>query len=406
MHVVMTLGASMTDLNDGRDCTSIPVLPHVLPDAPETPGDSAQFTTGVLPYQRLEALIGSTIVPDDPLTDGQLQPASLDLRLGDVAWRVRSSFLPGPRSTVEGKLAETAGIMHEIDLAGGAVLERGCVYIIPLQESLRLRVQDELAGLVNPKSSVGRLDIFTRVITDYATEFDRVARGYRGRLYAEVSPRTFSVLVRRGSRLAQLRFRRGTPPLGEERLRQLHNEHGLVDTPDASIRGNTVALTLDLEGAGPDTLVGYRARRNTGVVDVDRRGELEASRFWEPIHAAPNLILDPDQFHILATRERVRVPPDHAAEMAAYDTLVGEFRVHYAGFFDPGFGWSADGGAGAKAVLEVRSHEVPFLLEHGQIMGRLAFERLTERPSVLYGADLGSHYQDQSLALSKHFREG
>ena len=399
----------MTDLNDGRDWTSIPTLPHILPrtpEAPETPSDGAQFTTGVLPYQRLDALIGSAIVPDDPLSDGQLQPASLDLRLGDVAWRVRSSFLPGPRSTVEGKLRQTAGIMHEIDLGPGAVLERGCVYIIPLQESLRLKAQDELAGLVNPKSSIGRLDVFTRVITDYATEFDRVAPGYRGRLYAEVSPRTFSVLVRRGSRLAQLRFRRGTPPLGEEKLRQLHGEHGLVDTPDASIRGNTVALTLDLKGAGPGSLVGFRARRNTGVVDVDSRGELDAASFWEPIPAAPDLILDPDQFHILATRERVRVPPDHAAEMAAYDTLVGEFRVHYAGFFDPGFGWSADGGAGARAVLEVRSHEVPFLLEHGQIMGRLAFERLTERPSILYGADLGSHYQGQSLALSKHFATG
>ncbi len=401
-----TFRNSMTDLIGGRDRVSAPMLPHVLPDATGEVGDGAQFTTGVLPYQRLESLIGSTIVPDDPPAEGQLQPASLDLRLGDVAWRVRSSFLPGPRSTVEGKLAETAGIMHEIDLAGGAVLERGCVYIIPLQESLRLKPQDELAGFVNPKSSVGRLDVFTRVITDYATEFDRVARGYRGRLYAEVSPRTFSVLVRRGSRLAQLRFRRGTPPLGEEKLRQLHNEHGLVDTVDASIRGNTVALTLDLEGAGPGSLVGYRARRNTGVVDVDCRGGLEASLFWEPIHAAANLILNPDEFHILATRERVRVPPDHAAEMAAYDTLVGEFRVHYAGFFDPGFGWSADDGAGAKAVLEVRSHEVPFLLEHGQIMGRLAFERLTERPSVLYGADLGSHYQGQSLALSKHFHAG
>ena len=393
----------MSGVTGGWHRSSAPMLPNVLPDDADDGDERAQFTTGVLPYQRLRPLIGSTVVSDDPLAHGQLQPASLDLRLGDVAWRVRSSFLPGPNSTVESKLKQIAGIMHEIDLAPGAVLERGCVYIIPLQESIRLKAHDELAGFVNPKSSIGRLDVFTRVITDGATEFDRVARGYRGPLYAEVSPRTFSVLVRRGSRLAQLRFRRGTPPLGEDRLRQLHDKHGLVDTPEASIRGSTVALTLDLKGEGPGSLVGYRARRNTGIVDVDCKGELEAARFWEPIHAAANMILDPDEFHILATRERVRVPPDHAAEMAAYDTLVGEFRVHYAGFFDPGFGWSADGSAGAKAVLEVRSHEVPFLLEHGQTMGRLAFERLTERPSILYGADLGSHYQDQSLALSKHF---
>ncbi|MCE2519759.1 MAG: 2'-deoxycytidine 5'-triphosphate deaminase [Alphaproteobacteria bacterium] len=392
----------MTNSKGGQSRTSAPLLPHVLPESADTTG--AHFTTGVLPCQHLEGLLGSTIRLDDPLADGQLQPASLDLRLGDVAWRVRSSFLPGSRSSVKGKLAETEGIMHEIDLADGAVLERGCVYIIPLQESLRLRQQDELVGLVNPKSSIGRLDVFTRIITDCATQFDRVERGYRGPLYAEVSPRTFSVLVRRGSRLVQLRFRRGTPPLGEERLRTLHNEHGLVDTPDASIRGNTVLLTLDLEGSGPESLVGYRARRNSGVVDIDCKGELDADPFWEPIYACANLILDPDEFHILATRERVRVPPDHAAEMEAYDTVFGEFRVHYAGFFDPGFGWSVQGRSGAKAVLEVRSHEVPFLLEHGQIIGRLAFERLTERPSVLYGPDLGSHYQGQSLALSKHFK--
>ena len=366
-----------------------------------------EFTTGVLPFQRLNRLIGNTILVDDPLAEDQIQPSSLDLRLGGVAWRVRSSFLPGPGATVRGKLDETQGIMHEIDLESGAVLERGCVYIIPLQEEVRLRSQDELVGFANPKSSVGRLDVFTRVITDYATEFDRVAKGYRGRLYAEVSPRTFSVLVRRGSRLAQIRFRRGTPPLGEQRLWNLHEEHGLVDTTEAetSIRGNSVAVTLDLEGAGSDSPVGYRAKRNTGIVDVDRKGALDPHRYWDPIHADRNLILDPNEFYILATRERVKVPPDHAAEMAAYDTLVGEFRVHYAGFFDPGFGWSPDGGAGSRAVLEVRSHEVPFMLEHGQTMGRLRYERLTERPDALYGRELGSHYQGQSLALSKHFRK-
>ena len=195
------------------------------------------------------------------------------------------------------------------------------------------------------------------------------------------------------------------PPLGELRLRNLHSEHGLVDTPEgeASIRGNSIAVTLDLEGSKPGSLVGYRAKRNAGIIDIDRKGMLDPAQFWEPIHACASLILDPNEFYILATRERVRVPPDHAAEMAAYDTLVGEFRVHYAGFFDPGFGWSPDGSAGSRAVLEVRSHEVPFLLEHGQTMGRLHYERLTERPKALYGAEHGSHYQGQSLALSKHF---
>ncbi len=379
-----------------------PVLPHVLAEIAGD-GEADAHSTGVLPFQHLKGLVGAAIRSEEPLADDQLQPASLDLRLGGKAWRVRSSFLPGSHSTVEAKLGKTGGFMHEIDLEKGAVLERGCVYIIPLQEEVRLRAQDELTGFANPKSSIGRLDVFTRVITDHATEFDRVTPGYKGRLFAEVSPRTFSVLVRRGSRLAQLRFRRGAPPLGEDRLRDLHREHHLVSTPEALIRGNSVAVTLDLEGSGPGSVIGYRARRNAGIVDVDRKGGLDPDEFWEPLRAGSGLILDPDEFYILATRERVSVPPDHAAEMAAYDTLVGEFRVHYAGFFDPGFGWSPDGAAGSKAVLEVRSHEVPFLLEHGQVMGRLRYERLTERPAALYGADLGSHYQGQSLALSKHF---
>ena len=363
------------------------------------------FSTGVLPSQRLREMIGRDILIDEPLDDDQIQPSSIDLRLGDVAWRVRASFLPGPNATVEGKLRDLG--MHQIDLRVGAVLERGCVYIVPLLESVRFT--GDLAGVANPKSSTGRLDIFTRVIADYATEFDRVTKGHRGRLYAEVSPRTFSVVVRRGSRLAQLRLRRGTPVFGEDTLERLQQQYRLVDTIEGerSIRKDSIAFTLDLEGTGPDSLVGYRAKQHTDVIDVDRKAALDPDLFWEPIHArpGPGLILNPDDFYILATRERVKVPPEHAAEMVAYDTLIGEFRVHYAGFFDPGFGWSANDDAGSRAVLEVRSHEVPFLLEHGQIVGRLRYERLTETPDKLYGADLGSHYQGQALALSKHFRK-
>ena len=363
------------------------------------------FSTGVLPSQRLRDMVGSDILIDEPLDDDQIQPSSIDLRLGDVAWRVRASFLPGPRSTVEGKLRELG--MHRIDLTEGAVLERGCVYIVPLLESVRFT--GDLAGVANPKSSTGRLDIFTRIITDYATEFDRVPRGHKGRLYAEVSPRTFSVVVRRGSRLAQLRMRRGSPQFGETTLKRLHEQYRLVDTLEGerSIRDDSIAFTLDLEGTGPGSLVGYRAKQHTDVIDVDRKAALDPDLFWEPIHAraGEGLILNPNDFYILATRERVKVPPEHAAEMVAYDTLIGEFRVHYAGFFDPGFGWSAADDAGSRAVLEVRSHEVPFLLEHGQIVGRLRYERLTEVPDKLYGADLGSHYQGQALALSKHFRK-
>jgi len=366
----------------------------------------AGYTTGVLPSQRLREMIGADILVDAPPDADQVQPSSLDLRLGDVAWRVRASFLTGARATVEGKIRELG--MHRIDLGEGAVLERGCVYIVPLLESLRLPA--DIAGIANPKSSTGRLDIFTRIITDYGTEFDRIPKGYKGRLYAEVSPRTFSVVVRRGSRLCQLRLRRGSPQFGKETLERLHERYRLVDTPEgaASIREDSIAFTLDLEAGGAGTLVGYKAKQHADVIDVDQKGVLDPEDFWEQIHARPGqgLILNPDDFYILATRERVKVPPGHAAEMVAYDTLVGEFRVHYAGFFDPGFGWSPNDDAGSRAVLEVRSHEVPFLLEHGQIMGRLRYERLTQVPDKLYGSDLGSHYQGQALALSKHFRRG
>ncbi len=377
-------------------------IPGLVSEEVQTGG----FTTGVLPSQRIRDLVGRDVLTENALDDDQIQPSSIDLRLGDVAWRVRSSFLPGPKATVEGKLHDLG--MHRINLSEGAVLERGCVYIVPLQEAVRLT--GEIAGVANPKSSTGRLDIFTRVITDYATEFDRVPKGYKGKLYAEVSPRTFSVVVRRGSRLCQLRLRRGSPVFGESKLKELHERYRLVDTPEGAetIRDDSIAFSLDLQGEGAGFLVGYRAKQHTDVIDVDRKAVLDPADFWEPIHErrGEGLILNPDDFYILATRERVKVPPDHAAEMVAYDTLVGEFRVHYAGFFDPGFGWSPDDNAGSHGVLEVRSHEVPFLLEHGQIMGRLRYERLIDVPDMLYGADLGSHYQGQSLALSKHFRAG
>jgi len=328
-----------------------------------------------------------------------VQPASLDLRLGDIAYRVRASFLPGAQTMVADRLQHVK--LHEFSLGAGAVLETGCVYIVPLMESLKLPA--DIAAAANPKSSTGRLDVFTRLITDRAREFDTIAAGYSGPLYLEISPRTFPVLVRSGSRLTQMRFRRGEARLDDKALLALHRSDGLVDgVPSLS---NGVMLTIDLGGMG-DGIVGFRAKRHTGVIDMDKRAIYEAADFWEPIprHWSSELVLDPDQFYILVSREAVHVPPQYAAEMVPFDPLVGEFRVHYAGFFDPGFGHSEAGGSGSRAVLEVRSHEVPFILEHGQIVGRLVYERLTGIPDKLYGATISSNYQAQGLKLSKHFR--
>ncbi|MCH7793751.1 MAG: 2'-deoxycytidine 5'-triphosphate deaminase, partial [Proteobacteria bacterium] len=286
------------------------------------------------------------------------------------------------------------------------VLERGCVYIVPLMESLRLSKRD--SGVANPKSSTGRLDVFTRLITDHGAEFDRVRPGYEGPLYAEISPRTFSILARRGSRLNQLRLRRGAPTVGEAALKRLNEEVRLVHT-DAGTENfaeGKVTLTVDLKGDSSTEFIGYKARKHTALIDIDKTNHYDAADFWEPIYARADraIILDPDDFHILASREAITVPPDHAAEMVAYDTLVGEFRVHYAGFFDPGFGYEVEGAPGTRAVLEVRSHEVPFVIEHGQTMGRLVYERLTGVPDKIYGAGIGSSYQRQGLTLSKHFK--
>jgi dCTP deaminase len=352
---------------------------------------SATRSTGILADSAIRGLFdGGRLKSEALLDEDQIQPASLDLRLGARAFRVRASFLPGPSNLVADKLDRLK--LHVIDLSEGAVLETGCVYIVPLMESLDL--PPELAASANPKSSTGRLDIFTRVITDRAQEFDKIPAGYCGPLYLEISPRTFPIVVRRGSRLSQIRFRKGNALLVAS------------ETPNVS--GGGIALSIDLKGTGPEGLIGYRGKHHTAVVDVDRKNQHDIFDFWEPLFSRGRneLILDPDEFYILVSREAVHVPPRYAAEMTPFDPLVGEFRVHYAGFFDPGFGHAPAGGSGSRAVLEVRSHEVPFILDHGQIVGRLIYEHMLDAPEGLYGSGLGSNYQAQGLKLSKHFRAG
>lgn len=330
---------------------------------------------GILPAQSIETLIATGAITSDTAFDhDQVQPASLDLRLSDQAWRVRASFLPGRRK-VETRIADVA--MHAIEITdAGVVLEKGCVYIVRLQE--RLKLPQGLIARANPKSSTGRVDVFVRLLTDQGASFDDVAEGYDGPLYMEVAPQTFSILVRPGTRLNQLRLKAGDPPKLETR-----------------------SVGVDLQNGD---IVGFRGRRHAGVVDLDRIDGHDPRDFWEPLSLRRGeLLLDPGEFYILASSDDVEIPVDQAAEMTPIDPSVGEFRVHYAGFFDPGFGTDEAHGAGSKGVLEVRTHDTPFLLEHGQIVARLVYEPLTERPSRLYG-ESGSHYQNQGLKLSKHFK--
>jgi dCTP deaminase len=355
--------------------------------------------TGVLASQQLRAMIadGRISAPTAILSE-QVQPASLDLRLGHIAYRVRASFLSGAGRTVAERLEELE--MHRIDLTSGAVLEKGCVYVVPLME--RLDLPSDVTAVANAKSSTGRLDLLTRTITDQGEEFDRIAPGYTGPLYAEICPRSFSVLVRPGMRLNQIRFRDGQAALDDAALTALHAESPLVD--GEAVISDGLGFSVDLEPS-KGSLVGYRAKPHTGVIDLDLIGHYDPSEYWEEVHTdTGRIILDPGAFYILVSREAVHIPPAYAAEMAPYLAMVGEFRVHYAGFFDPGFGHDAAGGAGSRGVLEVRCHEAPFVLEHGQVVGRLVYEKMDQVPDQLYGAGIASNYQGQGLKLSKHFR--
>ena len=368
---------------------------------------SLSYTTGILPSQKIRELIeNGRLSTPAPIEDGQIQPSSLDLRLGPVGYRMQASFLPGPNATVESRIKDLA--MTRIDLTQPTVFEKGCVYLVPLMEHLNLT--SEFSAKANPKSTTGRLDIFTRLICDGGTEFERVPPGYKGTLYAEVVPRTFTVLVQAGVKLNQLRFIRGCPPPSDTTLQELDAQETLVygegDQPGEALINRGLMVSLNLQGGPKDKIIGYRAKQNTPAIDLLKKEYYDPDEFWEPIMAPRNrrIILNPDDFYILLSKEKVRIPPAYAAEMVAYDPSMGEFRIHYAGFFDPGFGYGASDVKGSHAVLEVRSHEVPFLIEDGQVVGRLIYERLLTHSDKIYGMGIGSSYQGQGLALSKQFK--
>ena len=355
--------------------------------------------TGVLPDSAIREMIRTgTIAADHEVAPAQIQPASLDLRLGSTAYRVRASFLAGKGRRVADRLDDFT--MHEIDLRQGAVLEKDCVYVVPLLE--RLTLPKGVSGAASAKSSIGRLDLLTRIITDHGTEFDRIPDGYDGPLYVEICPQSFSVIARTGQMLNQIIFRLGQTVIDDTALAALHAKTPIV-SGEAMISGG-LGFSVDLKPEA-GTLVGYRAKPHTGVIDLAELAHYDPKDFWEEVHTETGwIILDPGAFYILVSREAIVIPPDHAAEMAPYLAMVGEFRVHYAGFFDPGFGWADAGGEGSRGVLEVRCHEAPFVLEHGQIVGRLVYERMEDVPDALYGREIASNYQGQGLKLSKHFR--
>lgn len=390
----------MATLSTGN--SSLGLFPDVEREAPPP------FTTGVLPAQAIQELMRSgRLMADVPIDDTQIQPASIDLRLGPIAYRVRASFLPGRFATVMDRIR--ALHMADLDLSTPAVLEKGCIYIVPVLE--RVNLPQDMSARANPKSTTGRLDIFTRLITDYGVEFEQVPAGYTGQLYVEVVSRTFTVILGAETKLNQLRFIRGKPGTPDSVVSALHDEEVLVytedDNPAAAQIDKGLKISMSLQGDANSNVVAYKAKKNAPAVDLSKVDFYPPEEFWDAVREPKSkaIILDPGDFYILASKERVRVPPQFAAEMVAFDPSMGEFRIHYAGFFDPGFGYGISDIRGTRAVLEVRAHEVPFLIEDGQIVGRLQYMRLLSRPEKIYGLDIGSSYQCQVLALSKQFKK-
>jgi dCTP deaminase len=385
-------------------------------------GDRGSRKSGVLPSQEIRELISNgKISAQAEITEAQIQPASIDLRLGKVAYQVVASFLPSRDSTI---ITKTQALkVDEIDLTKPAVLRKDCVYIVPLLE--RLSLPADMSGKANPKSTTGRLDIFTRLMTEAEGEFEQVRPGYRGDLYVEIVPRTFSIVVQTGTKLNQLRFWRGKPERDDDELRTLNRKRSLVYYEDANnadwtpddngariVAGEAsiergLRFSVDLRGVEGQGIVAYKAKQGAPEIDLSKVGAYDPGDYWEAITNPPKhrLVLEPGDFYLLASRERVGVPPGYAAEMEQYDPSLGEFSVHYAGFFDPGFGYGTEGEIkGTRAVLEVRAHEVPILLEDRQIVGRLNYYKMANPPEKIYGQGIGSSYQQQGLALSKQFR--
>jgi dCTP deaminase len=377
---------------------------------------SAKRKSGVLSCQELKKAIEEGIITSKaPIDEGQIQPASIDLRLGGKAYALVSSLLPEKGQKVV-EILHTADmygsdlVKYPFDITDGGILERGIVYLIPLMEELKL--PKDVGGKVNPKSTTGRLDIFTRVITDGNPRFDHIDAGYKGKLYLEVMPRSFTIMVKEGLSLAQLRLRNGKCYVDDESLEKLHSKKRLLyigdnHVPPGKVRySHGIFMSMDLQG-DPDGIIGYKAKKNSHVVDLTKRNYYNIDDFWEPIYKNPKrtLILEPEEFYILASREKIRIPPDYAADMAPYEAGFGELRTHYAGFFDPGFGYGASGKIkGTKAVLEVRAHDVPFMIVHGQTFCKLFFEKMMEVPEKVYGPKIGSSYQYQGITLSKQFK--
>ena len=367
--------------------------------------NTTKSAAGVLPVQELRELAaeGRIIVPN-PIREEQYQPASLDLRLGATAHRVQASFLTGPAASVPDKLAELS--MGHLELRQPTILERNCIYLVCLQEMLYL--PETLRGKANPKSTTGRLDVFTRVLTDHGDAFDRIPAGYDGQLWLEIVPRTFPIVVREGDCLTQLRLERGNPRCSDEELRARHEAIGLCRSatrmPGSAVIDDGMHVSARIAGNSPGDVIAWRGRTNAPIIDLSKRNHYQPTDFWEPIVTPPGrrLILDPGHLYLLNSDERLSIPVDLAAEMVPFDPAVGEFRIHYAGFFDPGFGCS-DNQPGTRAVLEVRAHETALSMEDGQRIGRLLYSRMAARPEQVYGSAIGSTYNSQGLALSKQF---
>ena len=353
---------------------------------------------GSLVHEDYNDLFKDNNINCNKYTSSQIQPSSLDLTLSEECYEIEASFL-SPNHNIRDKLNNI--INKKIDLNEVYIFKKNITYIVRLNEKLNLK--NDIFGKCNPKSSTGRLDIFCRAILNFSDEYEKIPLNYNGEIFLEITPRSFNIALIKGDSLNQMRLiYQNHDYVDDESLHNFHNidpiifdEFGNTNVADIS---SGLKISVDLKKINKTSA--YIAKDNAPVLHYDKINSHKVADFWDTIKTKDDyLIIKPGKFYILKSKQKIRIPKTMAGEMKPYDTGIGDFRVHYAGFFDPGFGDPF----GSYAVLEVKTNEVPFILNDGQVIAKIQYEKLNKETKVVYGSNIKSNYQNQELALSKHF---
>jgi len=350
---------------------------------------------GPLVYEDYLSLYNKKKIQSLYFKKSQIQPSSIDLSLSDECYEIKTSFL-SPDSKVRDKLNKIYS--KKINLKTSKIFKKNKTYIVRLNETLHLN--NSISGHCNPKSSTGRLNIFCRTILDYCDEYEKIPKNYNGEIFLEITTRSFDIKISKGDKLNQMRLRKKTNNyLNDKDLKKINKRNALIFTNKKNIIENGLRISVDL--SNDNKICAYVAKKTSLNINFSKISFYEIKKFWKPLKPVNNsLIIEKNKFYILKSREKIRIPSNLAGEMIPYDTGIGDFRAHYAGFFDPGFGDPK----GSYAVLEVKTNELPFILEDGQTIARIKYEKLNKKTFLVYGSIINSNYQNQKLALSKHFK--